>query len=95
MSFCLRLKNSDSIIKEVSTQVRLHPVAVSHVPQALPYLVTTETLLSDAPEVGASVVMGCQLIVNLNTCIDFASGKFVDLMLDQFSRFTCSQLFYA
>ena len=57
MSICLRLKNSESIIKEVSTQIRLNPAAVSHLPQALSYLVTTETLLSDAPEVGTSVVV--------------------------------------
>lgn len=56
----------------------MNPVAVSHVPQALPYLVTTETLLSDAPEVGASVVVGCQLLFNLTTFIDFVSGKSVD-----------------
>ncbi|XP_023707312.1 phosphatidylinositol 4-kinase alpha isoform X2 [Cryptotermes secundus] len=46
----MRLKNSDSIIREVSTQVRLNPIVVSHVPQALPYLVTTDTLLNDAHE---------------------------------------------
>jgi len=57
MSFCLRLKNSESIIKEVSTQIRLNPAAVSDLPQALSYLVTTETLLSDAPEVGTSVIV--------------------------------------
>jgi len=57
MSVCLRLKNSESIIKEVSTQIRLNPAAVSNLPQALSYLVTTETLLSDAPEVGASVIV--------------------------------------
>jgi hypothetical protein len=57
MSFCLRLKNSESIIKEVSTHIRSNPAAVSDVPQALSYLVTTETLLSDTPEVGASVIM--------------------------------------
>lgn len=46
----MRLKNSESIVKEVSTQIRLNPAAVSDLPQALSYLVTTETLLSDAPE---------------------------------------------
>jgi len=57
MSFCLRLKNSESIIKEVTTQIRSNPAAVSDLPQALSYLVTTETLLIDAPEVGASVIV--------------------------------------
>jgi hypothetical protein len=52
----LRLKNCDSIIKEVSTQVRSDPILVSHVPQALPYLVTTDTLLSDAHEVSTSLL---------------------------------------
>lgn len=57
MSLCLRLKNSESIIKEVTTQIRMNPAAVSDLPQALSYLVTTETLLIDAPEVGASVIV--------------------------------------
>jgi phosphatidylinositol 4-kinase len=61
MSICLRLKNSESIIKEVSTQIRLNPAAVADLPQALSYLVTTETLLSDAPEVSISVIV-------LSTC---------------------------
>ncbi|VVC31966.1 Hypothetical protein CINCED_3A020388 [Cinara cedri] len=46
----VRLKNSDCIIKEVCRMVRANPMAVSHIPEALQYLVTTETLLSDAPE---------------------------------------------
>nr|CAD7396811.1 unnamed protein product [Timema cristinae] len=45
-----RLRNSDSIMKEVSRQVRLNPSVVSHIPQALPFLVTTDTLLNDASE---------------------------------------------
>ncbi|CAH0382113.1 unnamed protein product [Bemisia tabaci] len=45
-----RLKNSESIIKEVSRLVRLNPTAVCHIPHALQYLVTTEMLLNDAPE---------------------------------------------
>nr|CAD7260807.1 unnamed protein product [Timema shepardi] len=45
-----RLRNSDSIMKEVSRQVRLNPSVVSHIPQALPFLVTTNTLLNDASE---------------------------------------------
>lgn len=47
----VRLKNADSIVKEVSRLVRLNPTAVSHIPQALQFLVTTDTLLNDAPEV--------------------------------------------
>jgi hypothetical protein len=57
MSFCFRLKNSESIIREVTTQIRLNPAAVADLPQALPYLVSTDTLLSDAAEVHAPVTM--------------------------------------
>ncbi|XP_065226540.1 phosphatidylinositol 4-kinase alpha isoform X2 [Planococcus citri] len=46
----VRLKNSDCIIKEVQRLVRLTPTAVSHVPQALQYLVTTDTILNDNAE---------------------------------------------
>lgn len=46
-----RLKNVDCIVKEVCRMVRANPMVVSHIPEALQYLVTTETLLSDAPEV--------------------------------------------
>ncbi|KAG8287986.1 phosphatidylinositol 4-kinase alpha [Homalodisca vitripennis] len=45
-----RLKNADSIVKEVSRLVRLHPTSVCHIPQALKFLVTTDTLLNDAQE---------------------------------------------
>lgn len=47
----VRLKNSDIIIKEVCGLVRSKPVPVMHIPEALQYLVTTETLLNDVPEV--------------------------------------------
>jgi len=47
----VRLKNADCIVKEVCRMVRASPMVVSHIPEALQYLVTTETLLSDAPEV--------------------------------------------
>ena len=47
----VRLKNSDTIVKEVCRLVRLRPVTVMHIPEALQYLVTTELLLNDAPEV--------------------------------------------
>lgn len=49
--FCfVRLKN-ESIVAEIKRKVQAHPTAVCHVPQALKYLVTTETLLNDAHEV--------------------------------------------
>ncbi|CAB3245856.1 unnamed protein product [Arctia plantaginis] len=44
-----RLKN-EGIIQEIRRKVQAMPTAVSHVPQALKYLVTTETLLNDAHE---------------------------------------------
>ncbi|XP_064074423.1 phosphatidylinositol 4-kinase alpha isoform X1 [Vanessa tameamea] len=44
-----RLKN-EGIVAEIKRKVQLHPTAVCHVPQALKYLVTTETLLNDAHE---------------------------------------------
>ncbi|XP_022832162.1 phosphatidylinositol 4-kinase alpha isoform X1 [Spodoptera litura] len=44
-----RLKN-EGIILEIRRKVQAQPTAVCHVPQALKYLVTTETLLSDAHE---------------------------------------------
>ncbi|XP_023247195.1 phosphatidylinositol 4-kinase alpha isoform X2 [Copidosoma floridanum] len=46
----VRLKNSDIIIREVCRLVQLNPVPVLHVSEALQYLVTTETLLNDAPK---------------------------------------------
>ncbi|XP_058809461.1 phosphatidylinositol 4-kinase alpha isoform X2 [Phymastichus coffea] len=46
----VRLKNADSIIKEVCRLVQLQPVQVMHVSEALQYLVTTETLLNDTPK---------------------------------------------
>lgn len=50
----VRLKNSEIIIKEVCGLVRLKPVPVMHIPEALQYLVTTDTLLNDVPEVNYS-----------------------------------------
>ncbi|RVE42389.1 hypothetical protein evm_012967 [Chilo suppressalis] len=44
-----RLKN-EGIIAEMRRKVQAQPTAVCHVPQALKYLVTTETLLADAHE---------------------------------------------
>ncbi|XP_024081194.1 phosphatidylinositol 4-kinase alpha isoform X2 [Cimex lectularius] len=45
-----RLKSSESMVKEICRLVRSNPSAVSHIPHALKYLVTTETILDDAPE---------------------------------------------
>lgn len=39
------------MVKEVCRLVRLNPTAVAHIPHALQYLVTTETILNDAQEV--------------------------------------------
>lgn len=36
---------------EIRRKVQAQPTAVCHIPQALKYLVTTETLLNDAHEV--------------------------------------------
>ena len=47
----VRLKNHEVIIKEICGLVRLKPVPVMHLSEALQYLVTTDTLLNDVPEV--------------------------------------------
>ncbi|XP_050667764.1 phosphatidylinositol 4-kinase alpha isoform X1 [Leptidea sinapis] len=44
-----RLKN-EGIITEIRNKVQAHPTSVCHVPQALKYLATTETLINDAHE---------------------------------------------
>lgn len=46
-----RFKNEENIIKEVSRQVRLNPILVAHIPEALRYLLTTDTILNEAQEV--------------------------------------------
>ncbi|XP_015180131.1 PREDICTED: phosphatidylinositol 4-kinase alpha isoform X1 [Polistes dominula] len=46
----VRLKNSEIIIKEICGLVRQKPVSVMHISEALQYLVTTDTLLNDVPE---------------------------------------------
>ncbi|KPI99001.1 Phosphatidylinositol 4-kinase alpha [Papilio xuthus] len=72
-----RLKN-EAIVKEIRRKVQSQPTAVCHIPQALKYLVTTETLLSDAHEMGyvaelikslakKSQVVAHQLIWNMHT----------------------------
>lgn len=47
-----RFKASDAVTSEVSRLVRLHPTAVMHIPAALQYLISPETILADAPEIG-------------------------------------------
>ncbi|XP_013387820.1 phosphatidylinositol 4-kinase alpha-like [Lingula anatina] len=46
----LRFQNSESLVREVTRLVRLNPDAVSHIPSAIQYLVTTETVERDSPE---------------------------------------------
>ncbi|CAG2119996.1 unnamed protein product, partial [Medioppia subpectinata] len=45
-----RFKNSDEIKDEISRLVRLNPIVVCHIPEALQYLVTSESILHDSPE---------------------------------------------
>lgn len=47
----VRLKDCPVIIKEICSLVRLKPVPIMHIPEALQYLITTDTLLNDVPEV--------------------------------------------
>lgn len=46
-----RFKNSDAVVNEVTRLIRLHPTAVSHLPVALQYLIDSETILRDTPEI--------------------------------------------
>lgn len=46
-----RIRNAESIEDEVSRLVCSDPIAVSHIPEALKYLVTTKTLLAESHEV--------------------------------------------
>lgn len=45
-----RIRNAESIEEEVARLVCSQPIAVSHIPEALKYLVTTKNLLAEAPE---------------------------------------------
>lgn len=38
---------NDAIISEIEHQVRLDPVSVFHIPEALQYLATTDNILND------------------------------------------------
>ncbi|XP_063926765.1 phosphatidylinositol 4-kinase alpha isoform X2 [Zophobas morio] len=43
-----RFKTNEAIMSEIRHQVQQNPVCVSHVPEALQYLVTTDAILSDS-----------------------------------------------
>ena len=45
-----RFRNSDALVKEVTRLVHLHPGAVSHIPEAIHFLVTAHSVEADAPE---------------------------------------------
>lgn len=45
-----RFKTNEAIISEVKSQVQMNPRCVSHVPDALQYLATTDTFLADSPK---------------------------------------------
>ncbi|KAF7274503.1 hypothetical protein GWI33_012847 [Rhynchophorus ferrugineus] len=45
-----RFKNNDAIIHEIKNQVQMNPTSVTHVPEALQYLATTEAILADSPK---------------------------------------------
>lgn len=42
-----RLRASDAIASEVKHQVSMNPVVVSHIPEALQYVVTTDAILTE------------------------------------------------
>ncbi|XP_052799861.1 phosphatidylinositol 4-kinase alpha-like isoform X2 [Mya arenaria] len=44
-----RFQNSESLEREIIRQVSLNPIAVSHVPEAIEYLVTPSSLEADSP----------------------------------------------
>lgn len=45
-----RIKNAESVEDEITRLICLDPIAVSHIPEALKYLVTTKTLLAESRE---------------------------------------------
>lgn len=77
----VRLKNTDCIVKEVCRMVRANPMVVSHIPEALQYLVTTETLLSDAPEVSKNktFILLFYIFVFYSIVINISASLHVDL----------------
>ena len=46
-----RFRVSEALVQEVTRLVRLNPLAVSHIPSAINYLVTAHSVEADAPEV--------------------------------------------
>lgn len=48
--FSCRFKLNDAIISEIKNLVQMNPHAVSKIPEALQYLVTTEAILNDSPK---------------------------------------------
>lgn len=51
-----RIRNAESIEDEVTRLVCSDPIAVSHIPDALKYLVTTKTLLAESHEVIKAII---------------------------------------
>ncbi|XP_074027148.1 phosphatidylinositol 4-kinase III alpha isoform X2 [Leptinotarsa decemlineata] len=47
-----RFRTNDAIISEIKTLVQMNPTCVSHIPEALQYLATTEAILSDSTKLG-------------------------------------------
>lgn len=45
-----RIRNAESIEEEITRLVFSDPIAVSHIPEAIKYLVTTKTLLAESPD---------------------------------------------
>lgn len=50
MFFLFRIRNAEIIEEEISRLVINDPMAVTHIPEALKYLVTTKALLNDTSE---------------------------------------------
>jgi len=46
-----RFRASEALVQEVTRLVRLNPLSVSHIPNAINYLVTAHSVEADAPEV--------------------------------------------
>ena len=64
VSLPARFNNSDALVREVTRLVRLNPMAVSHIPDAVHYLVTAHSMEADAPEVGMSTLLCNHLTLN-------------------------------
>ena len=46
-----KIKNSETLIKEVTRLVRLNPIVVANLPTAIHYLVNDHSVEADVPEV--------------------------------------------